>query len=134
MQDYGYSPVSYGCFGQDSKNYVAYSCVSAWKGAVLCYFETTDASFSFAGGLKAGSSLKQVEKFFGMKFPSKKVFNLQLGGSKAFFILNNRGILIRTCFGDFEVGSGVPSKIFNILKSRIDSMVMSKFYKDKKEK
>ena len=92
-QDFGYPPVSYGRLWQDNKNYVAYSYVSAWKGAVLCYFETTDASLSFAGGLKVGSSLKQVEKFFGTKSPSKKVFNLQLDGSSVFFIFNNQGIV-----------------------------------------
>lgn len=122
MQDFGYPPVSYGRLWQDAKNCVAYSYESAWKGAVLCYFETSDTSLSFAGGLKVGSSLKQVEKFFGLKSPSKKVFDLQLDGTDLIFRFNN-GIVSKICFSSFEVGSGVPGKIFNMVKPRVDSIL-----------
>ncbi len=122
MQDFGYPPVSYGRLWQDNKNCVAYSYESAWKGATLCYFETSDQSLNFAGGLKIGSSLKQVEKFFSTKSQNKKIFNLQLDGTDLIFKFNN-GVITKICFTSFEAGSGVPNKIFNTVKSRVDSIL-----------
>ena len=112
MQEFGYPPVSYGRLWQDKRNnYVAYSYTSAWKGAVLVYFETTDPSLSFAGGIHVGSTEQQLIKLF------KNIYALDWDGKSLTFRIEN-GKVSKICYAAFEEGSGVPSRIIDIVQLR----------------
>ena len=123
MQEFGYPPVSYGRLWQNSKNCVAFSYITAWKGATLIYFETSDSSLTFAGNIKIGSSKKALEKFFAYKFQGSSL-EFQLDGETLLFKLQN-GKISKILLTGFENGSGVPEKIFNIVKPRFDSIYNS---------
>ncbi|MBR0317649.1 MAG: ankyrin repeat domain-containing protein [Synergistaceae bacterium] len=122
QQEFDYPPVVYGKLWQDNKNCIAYNYESAWKGAFLCYFETSDPSLVFTEGLKVGSSLKQVEKFFGRKGDNlygNEVFDLQFDAQTLCFKID-KGKVTKIYYACFEIGGGLPGKIFDIVKSRLN--------------
>lgn len=122
--EWGYPPQIYGRAWKIDKTCVAYAYQKAWKGASLSYFWTTDSSLSFAGGIKVGSTVKQLEKFF--QWPHEapgEAYSLLLDSQGLSFEIRN-GRITRISFGSPEVNP-IPSKVWNFIKYSENSLQSS---------
>lgn len=110
----------YGRMWKTKSTTAAYYYETAWKGAGLTYFETTDSSLRFAGNIRIGSPRSALEKFFSYKSRDygENVYFIDYGGSSLTFELKNNKVT-KIFFASFFI---TPEKIVNAVKPGLDKV------------